>query len=99
MDLSQIPQSEIGTIQIKATEPEFLLKLQIASEGRELLKILPNGDVIAPDIASASEAGRVFIDSIQIAGKSYIQQIQELKIEIEKLKQEKNEMYQGDQIF
>ena len=32
---------------------------------KELLRIEKNGDVIAPDLESASEAGRVFIESIR----------------------------------
>jgi hypothetical protein len=31
----------------------------------ELLRILPNGEVVAPSIEAASEAGRVFVEAIR----------------------------------
>ena len=36
-----------------------------AGTGRELLRIMPSGEVIAPDLESASEAGRVFVEGIR----------------------------------
>jgi hypothetical protein len=33
--------------------------------GKEILRIERNGNVIAPDLESASEAGRVFVQAIR----------------------------------
>lgn len=96
-DQFQTQQYETAPIQL-VSQP-YLLKIQIASENRELFRILPNGDVEAPDLESASEAGRVFIESLRIEGKTYVERIQELENEVQTLKQKIHEMRQGDQIF
>lgn len=42
--------------------PNILL---FVSENREVLRITPEGEVIAPSLEDASEAGRVFVESIR----------------------------------
>jgi len=83
---------------IRLTPPEFMLKIN-ASDNKELFRILPNGDVEAENLENASEAGRVFIESMRINGKPLLERIHELETENEKLKSELYEMRQSDQIF
>lgn len=66
-------------------KPEFLFK--ISSEHDDLIIMLPNGDIVADSIEKASEAGRVFIESMTMHGKPLVQKIQELEEENELLKQ------------
>jgi hypothetical protein len=37
----------------------------VANSGNELIRITPTGDVFAPTLEAASEAGRVFVDAIR----------------------------------
>jgi hypothetical protein len=94
-DLSQTPQSETGTLTLAPIE--FFMKIQ--SSVKELIRIMPDGTIIAPDLESASEAGKLFIESIRIHGKPLLERVQELEKEVETLKQQIHEMHQGDQIF
>jgi len=80
------------TLTLTQTPLEFILKLS-SEESKELLRILPNGEVIAPDLESASEAGRLFIESLRINGKTFLQRIKELESEISQLKNNKDEVY------
>jgi hypothetical protein len=82
---------------IRLIPSAFLLKIN-ASE-KELLRILPNGDVEAENLEDASEAGRVFIESMRINGKPLLERIHELETENEKLKSELYEMREGSKIF
>ena len=42
-----------------------MVLLTVTTPMRELLRINSDGEVIAPDLESANEAGRVFVDSIR----------------------------------
>jgi hypothetical protein len=83
---------------IRLTPPEYLLLIN-GAENRELFRILPNGDVEAENLENASEAGRVFIESMRINGKPLLERIHELETENEKLKSELYEMREGSKIF
>jgi hypothetical protein len=83
---------------IRLTPPEFMLKIQSA-EGKELIRILPNGDIVAENLENASEAGRFFIESMRMQGKPLLERIHELETENEKLKSELYEMREGNKIF
>lgn len=39
--------------------------LIVSNETREILRITPDGRVIAPSLEDASEAGRIFVESIR----------------------------------
>lgn len=87
-DHSLIQQSDVT---ISLSPPEFLLKIN-ANDNKELLRILPNGDIIAEELENASEAGKLFIESIRLHGKPLLERIQELETENKKLKSELYEM-------
>ena len=90
-------------LHLRQHKPEFLLKVySTESEGpKELLRILPNGDILAKDLESASEAGKVFIESMTMHGKPLLGRIQELEEENELLKQkiETYEVRKGNQVY
>lgn len=83
---------------IRLTPPEFILKIQ-AAEDKELIRILPNGDIVAENLENASEAGKLFIESMRMNGKPLLERIHELETENEKLKSELYEMLEGSKIF
>jgi hypothetical protein len=74
-----------GTVTLTAHKPEFLLKINSGQDA--LITILPNGDIIADSAENASEAGRVFIESMRMHGKPLWERIQQLEEENELLKQ------------
>ena len=82
---TQLSNEDWGTVTLTAHKPEFLLKINGGQDA--LITMLPNGDIIADSIENASEAGRVFIESMRIEGKPLLQKIQELEEENELLKQ------------
>ena len=82
---TQPSNEDWGTLTLTAHKPEFLIK--ISGEQDALITILPNGDIIADSIENASEAGRVFIESMTMHGKPLLQKIQDLEEENELLKQ------------
>jgi hypothetical protein len=49
----------------KAHVPEYDIIKISNSSNQELLRITPSGEVIAPSLEAASEAGRVFVDSLR----------------------------------
>ena len=78
-----------GTITLNQVKPDFILSIHETEtdENKMLLKILPNGDIEADSLENASEAGRVFIESMRMEGKPLLARIQELEEENELLKQ------------
>jgi hypothetical protein len=88
--ISTLPSNEdFGTIKLTSVKPDFILSIHETETGenRKLLTILPNGEVVADDIVTASDAGRVFIESMMMHGKPLLSRIQELEEENELLKQ------------
>jgi hypothetical protein len=76
-----------GTVTFNQVKPDFILSIHDTnSENRMLLKILPNGDIEADSLENASEAGRVFIESMRMNGKPLLARIEELETENELLK-------------
>jgi len=88
-----------GTITLNQVKPDFILSIHETEtdENKTLLKILPNGDIEADSLENASEAGRVFIESMRMEGKPLLARIQELEEENELLKQKIKtyEVHQG----
>lgn len=78
-----------GTVTLNPIKPDFILSIYETetSENKMLLKILPNGDIEADSLENASEAGKVFIESMRMNGKPLLARIQELEEENELLKQ------------
>jgi hypothetical protein len=78
-----------GTLTLNQVKPDFILSIHETEtdENKMLLKILPNGDIEADNLENASEAGRVFIESMRMEGKPLLARIQELEEENELLKQ------------
>lgn len=68
----------------------------INSAEKELIRVLPDGTVIAPDLESATAAGKLFIESLRIHGKTLFQKINELELEISQLKNNKDEVHQSN---
>lgn len=88
-NLIPTPQSDDwGTINLTPMRPDFILSIHETetAENKTLLKILPNGDIEADSLENASEAGRVFIESMKMNGKPLLARIEELEIENELLK-------------
>lgn len=82
---TQPSNDDWGTLKLTSVKPDFILSIN--SESMMLLKILPNGDIEADNIENASEAGKVFIESMRMHGKPLLSRIQELEEENELLKQ------------
>jgi hypothetical protein len=83
---TQPSNEDFGTLKLTSVKPDFILSIH-GDESKKLLTILPNGDVVADDVVTASEAGRVFIESMRMNGKPLLSRIQELEEENELLKQ------------
>lgn len=90
---------EAQVLQLRQIKPEFILSIQ--STEKMLLKILPNGDVEAEDIESASEAGKMFVEAIRMQGKPLFERIQQLEEENELLKEKIKtyEVRKSDQVY
>ena len=90
-------------LQLRHHKPEFLLKIYSTEteDHKELLRILPNGDIVAESLESASEAGKKFIESMTMHGKPLLSRIQELEEENELLKQKIKtyEVRKSDQVY
>jgi hypothetical protein len=56
---------KIGGTTLKCPIASWPRSLVIASADRELLRITPEAEVIAPSLEAASEAGRVFVESVR----------------------------------
>lgn len=86
---TQPSNEDWGTVTLSQMKPDFILSIYdtTSSENRMLLKILPNGDIEADNLENASEAGRVFIESMRMNGKPLLERIQQLEEENELLKQ------------
>lgn len=98
--LTQQSNDDRGAIKLTAMKPDFLLSIH-GDESKKLLTILPNGDVVTDDVVTASEAGRVFIESMMMNGKPLLSRIQELEEENELLKQkiQTYEVHQDNQVY
>ena len=92
-----------GTVTLNQVKPDFILSIYDTtnSENKTLLKILPNGDIEADNLENASEAGKVFIESMRMHGKPLLARIQELEEENESLKQKIKtyEVHKSDQVY
>jgi hypothetical protein len=71
MDSFTVPLGPIGAATLKIGGATLKCpiassrSLSIASADRELLRITPEAEVIAPSLEAASEAGRVFVESVR----------------------------------
>ena len=88
MCVRKLEQQEYNSFIIDYKSDYLLQICDVTDDNKELVTIKPDGTVIVHEYGSEPEAAKIFWDAIQLYGKTFLQQIQELENKVSELTDE-----------